>query len=75
MNIFIALYYCFKTQVQPTSGSHPRYFRINEIGSELYVVDRFKNTLDLFEIESTSGKLIWKQTIDSKNSPTFLGLL
>ena len=62
-------------QVHPTSGSMPRYFRINEIGSELYVVDQIKNTLDLFEIESTSGKLIKKQTINSKNSPTYFRLL
>ena len=53
----------------------PRYFRINKTGSELYVVDQTKNTLDLFEIEGSSGKLIKKQTIQSKNSPTFLGLL
>ena len=67
--------YDFEIQVQPTSGPMPRYFRINDIGSELYVVDQTKSTLDLFEINSESGKLTKKQTINSKNSPTFLGIL
>ena len=53
----------------------PRYFRINNDGSLMYVVDQNKNTLDLFEIDSATGKLTKKKTIQSGNSPTFLGIL
>merc|ERR1712062_320637 len=64
-------------QVQPTSGSMPRHFRI--VGDEdddlLFVVDQNGNTLETFSIGEVDGLLTFIDVQEANNSPTFIGFL
>ena len=64
-------------QVQPTSGSMPRHFRIQELEDNdmLFVVDQNGNTLETFLINEVTGRLTLIDVLESNNSPTFIGFL
>jgi len=66
-----------EVQVQPTSGSMPRHFRIQELEDDdmLFVVDQNGNTLETFLINEVTGRLTLIDVLESNNSPTFIGFL
>jgi len=66
-----------EVQVQPTSGSMPRHFRIVEDEDDdlLFVVDQNGNNLETFSINEVNGDLTLVGVQESSNSPTFIGIL
>ena len=52
----------------------PRHFALNDEGTLMFVADQNGNTLELFEIDGSTGFLTKKETIASGNNPTFIGL-
>ena len=53
----------------------PRHFQINDEGSLMFVTTQDGNSLELFAIDEGTGKLTTKETTESGNSPTFVGIL
>ena len=62
------------TQVQLTSGTWPRHFTLSKSGKLMFVALQKKNLIDVFKIDQKNGTLSRLKTIDSPNSPAFVGI-
>jgi len=62
------------TQVQLTSGTWPRHFTLSKSGKLMFVALQKKNLIDVFRIDQKNGTLSRLKTIDSPNSPAFVGI-
>jgi len=51
-------------------GSWPRHFNIHSSGRLLICTDQFKETLDIFHIQSNTGKLKLVKNVECKNKPS-----
>ena len=63
------------TQVQLTSGTWPRHFTLSKSGKLMFVALQKKNLIDVFRIDQKNGTLSRLKTIDSPNSPAFVGII
>ena len=61
-------------QIQPTSGTWPRHFKISMSGKLMFVSLQLKNKLEVYKIEQSSGILERLATLESANSPAFVGI-
>ena len=61
-------------QIQPTSGTWPRHFKISMSGKLMFVSLQLKNKLEVYKIEQSSGALERLTTLESSNSPAYVGI-
>ena len=75
----VAIYECLpngglkKVHYQPTGG-HPRHFTVSDDGSVLVVACRDSNTIEIYQLDKTTGVPIGKVEKISVSEPTYVGL-
>ena len=64
-----------RVQVQYVGGPTPRHFKIHPSGEFLLVALQDAEKLELYNIDSSTGLLTFKESKPSPNKPTIIALM